>query len=96
MGVTPITSFDAFELKPGASYKFRVTARNRFGWGEPTVTREPIIAGCQHLRPEIITDLPGQLKALQSTNLTLQCEVKQISSLIEDNHFVSYCSAPVE
>ncbi|XP_039287324.1 LOW QUALITY PROTEIN: muscle M-line assembly protein unc-89 [Nilaparvata lugens] len=77
LGVTPMNSFDAFDLTPGAAYRFRVTARNRYGWGEPVVTREPLtVVVCDQRAPEIVTDLPGSFKALVDTNLTLQCEVR--------------------
>ena len=77
LGISPTTSFDAFHLKPGASYKFRVTPRNRYGWGESVVTSNPIIAGCAMFPPDIKRDLSGQLRALQGSNLTLDCEVWQ-------------------
>lgn len=76
LGVTPINSFDVFFLKPGSEYQFRITARNRYGWGESVTTTEPISVGnVANFPPDIVRDLPGPLKALQGDNVTLECEV---------------------
>lgn len=76
LGVTPINSFDAFFLKPGAEYKFRITARNRYGWGESVTTAETITIGsASDFPPDILKDLPGPVKALQGDSITLECEV---------------------
>jgi myosin-light-chain kinase len=75
MGVSPINSFDAFNLKAGTEYKFRVTPRNRYGWGESVVTSDPIAVGRKVELPEFTRILPGQLKALQGSNIRLECQV---------------------
>lgn len=77
LGVSPINSFDAFFLKHGAEYKFRITARNRYGWGESVTTTETITIGsASDFPPDIVKDLPGPVKALQGDSITLECEVR--------------------
>lgn len=75
LGVTPINAFDAFNLRPGGEYKFRITPRNRYGWGEPvTMTNSVLVIESTDL-PEFTKILPGQLKALEGTPVKLECEV---------------------
>ncbi|XP_026825970.1 uncharacterized protein LOC105284959 isoform X2 [Ooceraea biroi] len=76
LGITPINAFDAFNLRPGGEYKFRVTPRNRYGWGEPvTMTSSALVSENTDL-PEFTKILPGQLKALEGTPIELECEVR--------------------
>lgn len=76
LGITPINTFDAFNLRPGGEYKFRVTPRNRYGWGEPvTMTNSVLVSESTDL-PEFTKILPGQLKALEGTSIKLECEVR--------------------
>jgi hypothetical protein len=75
MGVCPTNTFDAFNLKAGTQYKFRVTPRNRYGWGESVTTTAAIGVGCKVELPEFTRILPGQLKALQGSSISLECEV---------------------
>ena len=75
MGVSPTNTFDAFNLKAGTQYKFRVTPRNRYGWGESVTTTAAVIVGCKVELPEFTRILPGQLKALQGSSISLECEV---------------------
>lgn len=76
LGVSPINSFDAFNLKPGAEYHFRVTPKNRYGWGESVATSSPVLVGVPLQMPEFSKILPGQQKALLGDPLTLECTVK--------------------
>ncbi|XP_037299652.1 titin homolog isoform X6 [Manduca sexta] len=76
LGITPLNSFDAFNLKQGEEYHFRVTPRNRYGWGEPTQTSTPIGVGLAGARPEFVDILPGQLKVLAGETANLSCSVK--------------------
>lgn len=76
MGITPINSFDAFNLKPNGEYQFRVTPRNRYGWGEPVVS-DPITIGKHDELPEFTRILQGQLKALRGSEVFLDCEVSK-------------------
>ncbi|XP_032676016.1 uncharacterized protein LOC116846386 isoform X2 [Odontomachus brunneus] len=76
LGITPINTFDAFNLRPGGEYKFRVTPRNRYGWGEPvTMTNSAYVSESTDL-PEFTKILPGQLKALEGTLVKLECEIR--------------------
>lgn len=73
--MTPINAFDAFNLKPGGEYKFQVTPRNRYGWGESvTMTNSVRVSDTVDL-PEFTKILPGQLKVLEGTTVKLECEV---------------------
>ncbi|XP_022129575.2 uncharacterized protein LOC111003404 isoform X2 [Pieris rapae] len=76
MGITPRNTFDAFNLKQGEEYHFRVTPRNRYGWGEPVQTSSPIAVGIAGDRPEFIDILPGLLKVLVGETATLSCSFK--------------------
>lgn len=76
LGITPLNSFDAFNLKQGEEYHFRVTPRNRYGWGESVQTSTPVGVGLAGDRPEFIDVLPGQLKVLAGETANLSCSVK--------------------
>lgn len=76
LGVTPINSFDAFNLKPGSQYHFRVTPRNRYGWGHSVQTSNSILVGGVESLPEFTKILPGQLKVLLAKEFKLDCIVK--------------------
>ncbi|XP_014087258.3 myosin light chain kinase, smooth muscle isoform X2 [Bactrocera oleae] len=76
LGLTPINSFDAFNLKPNVEYHFRVTPKNRYGWGPSVQTSSPLQVGGAECLPEFVKILPGQLKALLGTQLVLECTVR--------------------
>ncbi|XP_045530819.1 uncharacterized protein LOC123718416 isoform X1 [Pieris brassicae] len=76
MGITPRNTFDAFNLKQGEEYHFRVTPRNRYGWGESVQTSTPIAVGIAGDRPEFIDILPGLLKVLVGETANLSCSFK--------------------
>lgn len=76
LGITPLNSFDAFNLKQGEEYHFRVTPRNRYGWGESVQTSRPAAIGLAGDRPEFVDILPGQLKVLAGETANLKCSVK--------------------
>ncbi|KAJ0183997.1 hypothetical protein K1T71_000420 [Dendrolimus kikuchii] len=76
LGITPLNSFDAFNLKQGEEYHFRITPRNRYGFGESVQTSTPIGIGLAGDRPEFVDVLPGQLKVLASETANLTCSVK--------------------
>ncbi|XP_043500905.1 titin homolog [Polistes fuscatus] len=81
LGITPINAFDAFNLRPGGEYKFRVTPRNRYGWGE-SVTMSSSVTVTELLDlPEFTKILPGQLKALQDATIKLECEIRGDSNI---------------
>lgn len=76
LGITPVNTFDAFKLKKGKEYKFRITPRNRYGWGEPLITSRPVTVGFKGGNmPEFTKILPGQLKALYGSSIRLECHV---------------------
>ncbi|KAG7188123.1 hypothetical protein KM043_015968 [Ampulex compressa] len=81
LGITPINTFDAFNLRPGAEYKFRVTPRNRYGWGEAVVMSNSITVNEIIDLPEFTTILPGQLKALEGSTVKLEYEVRGDSKI---------------
>ena len=78
LGMTPINAFDAFNLKPGGEYKFQVTPRNRYGWGESvTMTNSVKVSEIVDL-PEFTKILPGQLKVLEGATVKLECEASAL------------------
>lgn len=76
LGTSPINSFDALNLKQGGLYHFRVTPRNRYGWGPSVQTETPVAAGNKEKLPEFTAGLPGQLKVLVDTDYALECVVE--------------------
>lgn len=82
LGVTPIHSFDAFNLKEGRYYHIKITPRNRYGWGQSVQTTSPILISTAQCLPEFLKILPGQLKALIQTDITLECSLKGSSDSI--------------
>lgn len=80
--MTLINAFDAFNLKPGGEYKFQVTPRNRYGWGESVTTTNSVKVSETVDLPEFTRILPGQLKVLEGATVKLECEV---TGLLLDN-----------
>lgn len=77
LGISPVNTFDVFNLKTDAEYNFRITPRNRYGWGESYVTSAPLGVGNKVINlPEFVKIMPGQLKALRGSDITLHCEVR--------------------
>ncbi|GAB0100344.1 muscle M-line assembly protein unc-89 [Sergentomyia squamirostris] len=76
LGVTPINSFDAFNLQQNCEYYFRVTPRNRYGWGASVQTTHSVLVGVPVQMPEFTKILPGQLRALAEKEITLECIIK--------------------
>ncbi|KPJ09076.1 Muscle M-line assembly protein unc-89 [Papilio machaon] len=76
LGITPLNSFEAYNLKQGEEYHFRVTPRNRYGWGESVQTSTSVGIGLAGDRPEFVEVLPGQLKVLLGETATLKCSFK--------------------
>ncbi|XP_055846057.1 titin-like [Episyrphus balteatus] len=76
IGMTPINSFDAFNLLPNCEYHFRVTPKNRYGWGPSVQTRSPVQVGGAECLPEFVKILPGQTKALLEKQCSLECVVQ--------------------
>lgn len=76
LGMTPINSYDAFNLRTGNHYHFRVTPRNRYGWGKSVQTTNPILVGGADCLPEFVKILPCQIKALLGSDVSLDCTVR--------------------
>lgn len=74
--MSPINCFDVFNLKANSQYHFRVTPRNRYGWGHSVQTSSPITVGGAECLPEFTKILPGQLKVLLGRDFILECVVK--------------------
>lgn len=74
--MTPTNSIDVYNLKPGYRYKFRVTARNRFGWGQSVDTTDYVDILEPKNLPEFYQPLPGETKVLLHHNTVLQCHVR--------------------
>ncbi|XP_051161896.1 titin homolog isoform X2 [Leptopilina boulardi] len=81
LGESPINSFDAFNLRSGGEYKFRITPRNRYGWGESLVSKEIYTISDNVEIPEFVKILPGQIKALEGSTVKLECEVRGDSKI---------------
>lgn len=76
LGITPLCTFEAYNLKQGEEYHFRVTPRNRYGWGESVQTSTSFGVGLTGDRPEFVEVLLGQLKVLVGETATLKCSFK--------------------
>ncbi|XP_065370324.1 muscle M-line assembly protein unc-89 isoform X7 [Calliphora vicina] len=76
LGLTPINSFDAFNLKSNVEYHFRVTPKNRYGWGPSVQTSAPLQVGGVECLPEFTVILPGQVKALLNKEFVLEAVVR--------------------
>lgn len=75
LGTTPINTYDAFNLHPGGEYKFRITPRSRYGWGESTTTEKTFIVGEMIDLPEFSRHLPRQMIIQEGSTLKLECTV---------------------
>lgn len=73
--ITPITCLDIYNLKPDREYVFRITPRNKYGWGESVVSSSPIRTSQRTGLPQFYAPLHPQLKALLNSNVTFVCEV---------------------
>lgn len=77
VGMTPANYIDLYNLRPGGRYKFRVTARNRYGCGQPVDTVDYAdILEAKYL-PYFHQQLPGETKILLHHGATLQCHVRK-------------------
>ena len=75
LGRTPIPQFDAFNLKPDKCYHFRVTARNKRGWGDALMTSHKVDLSRPTVMPTITSDLDPIMKALSGSDLRLAVQV---------------------
>ncbi|KAF0298582.1 Muscle M-line assembly protein unc-89 [Amphibalanus amphitrite] len=74
VGMSVICSMDIFDLKPDRTYIFRVTPRNRYGWGEGSCSL-PVLVGRERVAPRFGRLLPATIKCLLGDCLELQCQV---------------------
>ena len=75
LGRTPIPQFDAFNLKPSKCYHFRVTARNKSGWGESIMTRHKVDLSRPTQMPVISSSLDPVIKALKGAPVRLSVQI---------------------
>ncbi|XP_064106001.1 myosin light chain kinase, smooth muscle-like isoform X3 [Macrobrachium nipponense] len=75
LGVTPIPSFDVYHLKQDREYLFRVTPRNKYGWGEAVMTPRPIRIGRKIEHPNFPRCLPHQVRAMPGGCISLDAQV---------------------
>merc|ERR1711892_1245807 len=75
LGRTPIAQFDAFNLKPDKCYHFRVTARNKRGWGDPIMTTHKVDLSKPTQMPVITSDMDSMVKALKDSPVKLSIQV---------------------
>ena len=79
VAITPITSLDVYNLKPEREYLFRVTPRNKYGWGESVVSTHSILTSQRTGLPQFTVSLYPQIKALLHSDVVLSCEVYELS-----------------
>ncbi|KAB7507355.1 Titin-like protein [Armadillidium nasatum] len=75
LGVTPITSFDAYHMKTDREYLFRVTPRNKYGWGEAAMTPRPTRIGRKVEAPSMPKCLPSQVRCMPGGTVVLEGQV---------------------
>ncbi|XP_057379752.2 myosin light chain kinase, smooth muscle-like [Daphnia carinata] len=75
VAMTCITSTDVYNLKPEREYLFRITPRNKYGWGESVVSSTPIKTVSRTGLPHFHRPLHPQIKALEHTDVELLAEV---------------------
>lgn len=76
IGMSSNNSFDAFNLKSGCQYLFRITPKNRYGWGDSVQTSNPFLMEYDLKLPEFAKILPGQIKGLINQGIKFICTVK--------------------
>ena len=84
LGRTPIPQYDAFNLKPNKCYHFRVTARNKSGWGESIMTTHKVDLNRPTQMPVISSSLDPVIKALKgsSVRLSVQVELSHVAIVV--------------
>ena len=75
LGRTPIPQFDVFNLKPNKCYHFRVTARNKRGWGDSIMTTNKVDLSKPTQMPSITAELDPVIKALVGNDFKLTVQV---------------------
>jgi hypothetical protein len=75
VATTVITSSDVYNLKPDREYLFRITPKNKYGWGESLVSSTPIRTVSKTGLPHFHRQLHPQIKAMEHTDIELLTEV---------------------
>ena len=75
LGRTPIPQFDAFNLKPNKCYHFRVTARNKGGWGEALMTMHKVDLSKPTQMPVISSNMDSVIKCLKGSSVSLSVKI---------------------
>jgi len=75
LGRTPIPQYDVFNLKPDKSYHFRVTARNKRGWGDSIMTTHKVDLSKPTQMPTITSDIDNVLKTLSGSLVKLNVRI---------------------
>lgn len=75
LAVSPICSFDAYHLKTDREYLFRVTPRNKYGWGDIEMTPRPVRVGRTVEQPVLPRSLPRQVRAMPGGSISLDAQV---------------------
>nr|CAH0104353.1 unnamed protein product [Daphnia galeata] len=75
VATTVITSTDVYNLKPDREYLFRITPKNKYGWGESLVSSRPIKTVSRTGVPHFHRQLHPQIKAMEHTDVELMTEV---------------------
>ena len=68
-------SFDVYNLEENKAYHFRVTPRNRYGWGEGTETVKPLWTGRKMDVPWITQPMEPQINAKQGDTVVMKFQV---------------------
>ena len=75
IGRTPIPQYDVFNLKPNKCYHFRVTARNKQGWGDSIMTTHKVDLNKPTQMPKISSELDPIVKTFNGSDLRLAVSV---------------------
>ena len=75
IGRTPIPQFDVFNLKPNKCYHFRVTARNKRGWGDAMMTTHKVDLSRPTQMPSISSEHDPVVKTFVGSDLKLTLQV---------------------
>jgi hypothetical protein len=81
LGRSPLPQFDAFNLKANKCYHFRVTARNKRGWGDSIMTTHKVDLSRPTQMPAVTTALQASIKTFVGSSLRLTVEARFLNSL---------------
>lgn len=78
--MSPIPSFDVYNLKTDREYLFRVTPRNKYGWGEAAMTPQPIRVGRRVEPPSLPHALPHHVRAMPGSCICIDAQVRRMTT----------------